>query len=94
MEMTMSEAFHAEEEIAASTSYDNIRMFNVERMMAREEAPELAQQKWQDGWASASRSDRVADFSAVCLFFARTIIDSGVGPKVAQPCQVVHLFNA
>jgi len=78
----MADIFNAEEEMEASAAYDTIRMFNVEqRTSDDEELDDFAVLRWEDGWANTARSERVADFSAICLLWARYIIDEE-GPRV------------
>jgi len=84
MERTFPEIFNSEEEIAKTAEYTTIRMYNIERATSDEEEIDLTHIRWTDGWANTAREDRVADFSAVCLFFARTIIDYE-GPRVMKP---------
>jgi len=75
MEWSMSEIFNSEEEILASSNYDTIRMYIVEKTTSNVEEDELTAVRWEDGWSNTQRSERVAEFSAVCLFFARSIVD-------------------
>jgi len=92
MERTFPYIHNAEEEIGKTADYTTIRMYKLPYAISYEEEIDLNRTRWKDGWANTAREDRVVDFSAICLLFARTIIDYE-GPSVMKPItSSLHIF--
>lgn len=73
MEWSMGEIYNSSEEIVASASYGDIRMFDVDHMTSDSEQEELMTTDGWDAWRSASEGEWLSAFSAVCFLYARTI---------------------
>ncbi len=82
MEFEMASIYNSSEEIAGSSGYTNIRMYDLAHMTSEVEEDELlAEADGWDRWADAADGDRLALFSAVCFLTARTTSDF-IGGKV------------
>ena len=83
------------EEVAASQSYTNIRMFRIGLATSDTEEEDLVSER--DGWSewaspATEEGDRLMDFSAVCFLFARGISDPlGEGYTLDLCCLTVCL---
>ena len=77
----MGSIFNADEEIAAMAEYPNIRMYFVKLMTSDTPQDDLAAEQWTE-WAKTSESNRVTQFSAVCLLTAKYMADAMGKDKV------------
>ena len=74
MDYKMSQLDNAEEEVANSASYTNIKMFSVNPRQSDVEEDDLTGQHWP-GWYTPDDESRLMEFSAVCFLFARSMTD-------------------
>ena len=74
MNWNMNQIFDAEEEVANSAGYTNIRMFDVTTQQSDLEEDDLVGGHW-DGWYTPDNAAQLNKFSAVCFLFARSMTD-------------------
>ena len=83
MQWRMDKIFNAGDEIAAMEKYSNIRMYFVKLMTSNTPQDDLMAEQWTD-WEKTSSTDRVSQFSAVCLLTARYMADTLGKDKVKK----------
>ena len=83
MQWKISNIFNATEEIAAMEEYPNIRMYFVNLMTSNTPQDDLMEEKWTD-WEKTTSTDKVSEFSAVCLLTARYMADAMGKDKVIK----------
>ena len=66
--------FNASEEIAHIEEYPNIRMYFVKQMTSNTSQDDLMDEFWTE-WAKSTETNKVSEFSAVCLLTARYMAD-------------------
>ena len=81
MQWRIGKIFNASEEIAKMEEYPNIRMYFVKLMTSDTPQDDLAAEQWTE-WAKTSESNRVTQFSAVCLLTAKYMADAMGKDKV------------
>ena len=75
MQWRMDKIFNAGEEVAAMEEYPNIRMYFVKLMTSNTPQDDLMAEQWTD-WEKTTSTDKVSQFSAVCLLTARYMADT------------------
>ena len=85
----MDKIFNAGEEIAAMEEYPNIRMYFVKLMTSNTPQDDLMAEQWTD-WEKTTSTDRVSQFSAVCLLTARYMADTLGKDKVKMNVKLFH----
>ena len=83
MQWKISNIFNATEEIAAMEEYPNIRMYFVNLMTSNTPQDDLMAEKWTD-WEKTTSTDKVSEFSAVCLLTAKYMADAMGKDKVIK----------
>ena len=83
----MSQIANADQEIADSIGYTNIRFYEISRNTADTEQDDLMENGGWDSWEDTTNQDRLGQFSAVCFLYAREISDM-VGNKVSLKCSL------
>ena len=83
MQWRMDKIFNAGEEIAAMEEYPNIRMYFVKLMTSITPQDDLMAEQWTD-WEKTTSTDKVSQFSAVCLLTARYMADTLGKDKVIR----------
>ena len=74
MEWNIGAIFNASEEIAKLEEYPGIRMYIVKRMTSNKPQDDLMDEDWTN-WTKTSETNKVSEFSAVCLLTARYMAD-------------------
>ena len=85
----MVNIFNATEEIEASASYTNIRMYHVGHATAENPQDDIDSSEDWDGWYSAADSNQLKFFSAVCFLYARYMTD-----QLGDPNKVFGLIES
>ena len=83
MQRSMNSIFNASEEIAAMEEYPNIRMYFVKLMTSNTPQDDMMAEEWTD-WEKTTSTNRVKQFSAVCLLTARYMADAMGKDKVIK----------
>ena len=83
MQWNMGGIFNATEEIAAMEEYPNIRMYFVKLMTSNTPQDDLMAEDWT-AWEKTTSTNRVKQFSAVCLLTARYMADALGKDKVIR----------
>ena len=87
----MDQITNAEEEIAASIDFTNIRFYRALKRSADEEQDDLVNNGGWERWEDPTNQEKLAEFSAVCFLYAREITQR-IGNKVIMKKQEASYF--
>ena len=73
MERRMNQIMNADEEIANSIGFTNIRFYSIYHNTADSELDDIAPGTAWSSWTDPTDQDQLALFSAVCFLYAREI---------------------
>ena len=91
MERRMDQITNAEEEIAASIDFTNIRFYRALKRSADEEQDDLINNGGWERWEDSTNQEKLAEFSAVCFLYAREITQR-IGNKVIMKKREASYF--